>query len=86
MLFRSYQGADQSYPNSVNSQVLDGASYRPSFKRLASQTLGPENSKRALLGPAGWDDEIGSESDSNSSRGASSRGVSEGREATVAVA
>ncbi|KIP08012.1 hypothetical protein PHLGIDRAFT_35155 [Phlebiopsis gigantea 11061_1 CR5-6] len=32
------------------------ASYRPSFKRLASQTLGPPNAKRALLGPAGWDD------------------------------
>ncbi|KAI0346212.1 hypothetical protein BDW22DRAFT_730994 [Trametopsis cervina] len=31
-------------------------SYRPSFKRLASQTLGPTNNKRALLGPAGWDD------------------------------
>ncbi|GBE90036.1 transcription factor Gf.BMR1 [Sparassis crispa] len=31
--------------------------YRPSFKRLASQTLGPECAKRALLGPAGWDDE-----------------------------
>ncbi|TFK93844.1 hypothetical protein K466DRAFT_510997 [Polyporus arcularius HHB13444] len=29
--------------------------YRPSFKRLASQTLGPPNAKRALLGPAGWD-------------------------------
>ncbi|KAH9925499.1 uncharacterized protein B0H18DRAFT_1008747 [Fomitopsis serialis] len=33
------------------------SSYRPSFKRLASQTLGPENTKRALLGPAGWDDD-----------------------------
>ncbi|KAH9846457.1 hypothetical protein C2E23DRAFT_864003 [Lenzites betulinus] len=29
--------------------------YRPSFKRIASQTLGPDNAKRALLGPAGWD-------------------------------
>lgn len=29
--------------------------YRPSFKRLASQTLGPPNAKRALLGPAGCD-------------------------------
>ena len=29
--------------------------YRPSFKRIASQTLGPANTKRALLGPAGWD-------------------------------
>ncbi|KAI0833878.1 hypothetical protein BC628DRAFT_1414591 [Trametes gibbosa] len=28
---------------------------RPSFKRIASQTLGPNNAKRALLGPAGWD-------------------------------
>ena len=34
----------------------DSAAYRPSFKRLASQTLGPPNAKRALLGPAGWDD------------------------------
>ena len=33
------------------------SSYRPSFKRLASQTLGPEHTKRALLGPAGWDDD-----------------------------
>lgn len=32
-------------------------SYRPSFKRLASQTLGPDNAKRALLGPAGWEEE-----------------------------
>ncbi|KAH9926520.1 hypothetical protein B0H21DRAFT_700761 [Amylocystis lapponica] len=40
----------------------DGASpYRPSFKRLASQTLGPENSKRALLGPAGWEDDEGAD-------------------------
>ncbi|KAI1792062.1 hypothetical protein LXA43DRAFT_1181245 [Ganoderma leucocontextum] len=31
------------------------AAYRPSFKRIASQTLGPTNTKRALLGPAGWD-------------------------------
>ncbi|KAL4243752.1 hypothetical protein ABKN59_011035 [Abortiporus biennis] len=30
--------------------------YRPSFKRLASQTLGPDNAKRALLGPAGWEE------------------------------
>lgn len=36
-------------------------SYRPSFKRLASQTLGPANTKRALLGPAGWDDRDPSE-------------------------
>ncbi|PIL28382.1 hypothetical protein GSI_09533 [Ganoderma sinense ZZ0214-1] len=32
-----------------------GAGYRPSFKRIASQTLGPASAKRALLGPAGWD-------------------------------
>jgi hypothetical protein len=36
-------------------------SYRPKFKRLASQTLGPSNTKRALLGPAGWDDRETSE-------------------------
>ncbi|RPD55028.1 hypothetical protein L227DRAFT_332810 [Lentinus tigrinus ALCF2SS1-6] len=40
-------------------QTSSSASFRPSFKRLASQTLGPANAKRALLGPAGWDhDEV----------------------------
>ncbi|KAI0761560.1 hypothetical protein BD413DRAFT_616939 [Trametes elegans] len=34
-----------------------GSTYRPSFKRIASQTLGPDNAKRALLAPAGWDEE-----------------------------
>jgi len=38
--------------------IESDSSYRPSFKRLASQTLGPENTKRALLGPAGWDDDV----------------------------
>ncbi|KAI0951472.1 hypothetical protein AcW1_008507 [Taiwanofungus camphoratus] len=41
----------------------DASSYRPSFKRLASQTLGPEHSKRALLGPAGWDEDAVDEGD-----------------------
>ncbi|EMD33339.1 hypothetical protein CERSUDRAFT_117959 [Gelatoporia subvermispora B] len=40
----------------------ESSSYRPSFKRLASQTLGPENSKRALLGPAGWEDIVDDDS------------------------
>ncbi|KZT65883.1 hypothetical protein DAEQUDRAFT_493615 [Daedalea quercina L-15889] len=39
------------------------SSYRPSFKRLASQTLGPEHTKRALLGPAGWDDDAADDDD-----------------------
>lgn len=39
------------------------SSYRPSFKRLASQTLGPEHTKRALLGPAGWDDDAAEDED-----------------------
>lgn len=82
-----YPGSKHDYANSASSQGSSAAAYRPSFKRLASQTLGPENSKRALLGPAGWDDEIdvASEEDENSSRGTSSRGASEGREATVVV-
>lgn len=44
--------------SSVGAESDSGAStsFRPSFKRLASQTLGPPNTKRALLGPAGWDD------------------------------
>ncbi|EIW58041.1 uncharacterized protein TRAVEDRAFT_29876 [Trametes versicolor FP-101664 SS1] len=37
--------------------------YRPSFKRIASQTLGPDNAKRALLGPAGWDHDEEDEDD-----------------------
>ncbi|CDO77966.1 hypothetical protein BN946_scf184607.g1 [Trametes cinnabarina] len=36
-------------------ETYGGSTYRPSFKRIASQTLGPDNAKRALLGPAGWD-------------------------------
>jgi hypothetical protein len=40
----------------TESDSATSPSYRPSFKRLASQTLGPANAKRALLGPAGWDD------------------------------
>ncbi|KAK7691157.1 hypothetical protein QCA50_006260 [Cerrena zonata] len=83
-----------SHPNSSASPELHyspvdheyAGSARPTFKRLASQTLGPEHAKRALLGPAGWDEEVVSEEDDNSSRGTSSRGASEGREATVAVA
>ncbi|KAH9937888.1 uncharacterized protein BXZ73DRAFT_44744, partial [Epithele typhae] len=36
---------------------LTEAGLRPSFKRGASQTLGPPNAKRALLNPAGWEEE-----------------------------
>lgn len=39
-----------------SSNPAGSMAYRPSFKRLASQTLAPDNAKRALLGPAGWDD------------------------------
>ncbi|THH31199.1 hypothetical protein EUX98_g2965 [Antrodiella citrinella] len=38
------------------SPELGHVAYRPSFKRLASQTLVPEHAKRASLGPAGWDE------------------------------
>lgn len=41
-------------PHMVNDPQ---AGCRPSFKRLASQSLGPDNAKRALLGPAGWEDD-----------------------------
>ncbi|OCH86065.1 hypothetical protein OBBRIDRAFT_814777 [Obba rivulosa] len=50
------------------SETEDSGVYRPSFKRLASQTLGPENSKRALLGPAGWEDVLDDESDEEDMR------------------
>ncbi|KAL7279492.1 hypothetical protein ACG7TL_007335 [Trametes sanguinea] len=46
----------QSQSMQMPSQdAYGGSAYRPSFKRIASQTLGPDNAKRALLGPAGWD-------------------------------
>ena len=56
-------GSEHGAPSAPDSQVqasgagsyLSAPTYRPSFKRIASQTLGPENAKRALLGPAGWD-------------------------------
>lgn len=41
---------------SVDDSVQSGFELRPSFKRLASHTLCPENSKRAFFG---YDDEIG---------------------------
>lgn len=52
------QSSESPRESSVGAESDSGvsASYRPSFKRLASQTLGPVNAKRALLGPAGWDD------------------------------
>ncbi|PSS05474.1 hypothetical protein PHLCEN_2v3756 [Hermanssonia centrifuga] len=54
-----HQASSESPRESSVGAESDSAasSYRPSFKRLASQTLGPVNSKRALLGPAGWDDD-----------------------------
>ncbi|KAI0750292.1 hypothetical protein C8Q80DRAFT_1270012 [Daedaleopsis nitida] len=45
------------HANTSSATYLSAPSYRPSFKRIASQTLGPEHAKRALLGPAGWDHE-----------------------------
>ncbi|EKM57778.1 uncharacterized protein PHACADRAFT_251618 [Phanerochaete carnosa HHB-10118-sp] len=60
--YRMHQQAEPSSDSPRESSVgadsdsAASASYRPSFKRLASQTLGPPNAKRALLGPAGWDD------------------------------
>ncbi|CAL1715925.1 unnamed protein product [Somion occarium] len=84
------QGLEHDYTNSGAPPSHPSISpYRPSFKRLASQTLGPENPKRALLGPAGWDDhdhddgdgDLGSEEDEGSLPGSlrgDSRGVSEG--------
>ncbi|TBU37280.1 hypothetical protein BD309DRAFT_984396 [Dichomitus squalens] len=49
------QSSYQPAPPQPNDYAA--ATYRPSFKRIASQTLGPANTKRALLGPAGWDHE-----------------------------
>ncbi|KAI8995699.1 hypothetical protein BD414DRAFT_520908 [Trametes punicea] len=51
------QHHSQSQSQLQMSQDAHGSTYRPSFKRIASQTLGPDNAKRALLGPAGWDRE-----------------------------
>ena len=50
------QSSESPRESSAGAESDSAASYRPSFKRLASQTLGPPNAKRALLGPAGWDD------------------------------
>lgn len=52
-----------------------GAS-RPSFKRIASQTLGPEHAKRALLGPAGWDhEEVEEEEEEEQEQGVAGEGT-----------
>ncbi|KAI0350424.1 hypothetical protein OH77DRAFT_1463778 [Trametes cingulata] len=59
-------GRPHSHSHHSQSQSQDGygaPTYRPSFKRIASQTLGPDNAKRALLGPAGWDHEEEDEDD-----------------------
>ena len=60
--FGGEQGAHAQADNQGQSAAADAAAsymaqqtFRPGFKRLASQTLGPPNAKRALLGPAGWD-------------------------------
>lgn len=45
-----------TFPTTASMVSGEATAYRPSFKRLASQTLAPDNAKRALLGPAGWDD------------------------------
>lgn len=62
------------------------SSYRPSFKRLASQTLGPENTKRALLGPAGWDDDVVDDDDDDDGDYAQRRSISSGLEVDQAYA
>ncbi|KAI0071954.1 hypothetical protein K474DRAFT_478664 [Panus rudis PR-1116 ss-1] len=69
-----------------SSSVVEGKSaslspsYRPSFKRLASQTLGPEGGpKRALLGPAGWDEEEEEEEDEQHSQHAQRPSSSSGQ-------
>ena len=61
--FGGEQGAHGQADNQGQGAAADAAAsymaqqtFRPGFKRLASQTLGPANAKRALLGPAGWDD------------------------------
>jgi hypothetical protein len=41
--------ATSSRPSSADSDESDKGAARPSFKRLPSTTLGPPNSKRALL-------------------------------------
>ncbi|KAF9526391.1 hypothetical protein CPB83DRAFT_467138 [Crepidotus variabilis] len=53
----SYNPHDESPPSltnsrdtSVDSDTASDAELRPSFKRLPSQTLGPDNAKRAFLG------------------------------------
>ncbi|EPS93659.1 hypothetical protein FOMPIDRAFT_1026454 [Fomitopsis schrenkii] len=64
---RPLQSGSQSHTSMAAVGSDAGAdsdsSCRPSFKRLASQTLGPEHTKRALLGPAGWDDDAAEEDD-----------------------
>ncbi|KZT06104.1 uncharacterized protein LAESUDRAFT_743565 [Laetiporus sulphureus 93-53] len=75
----SQSGPSGMRPPSVASSTVVGSdaghdfdpSFRPSFKRLASQTLGPENSKRALLGPAGWDDDARQSLSTSTERGSS---------------
>lgn len=66
----SHGSSESPREGSVDEGSNDGSSmsggsswFRPTFKRLASQTLGPANAKRATLGPAGWDDEAVEEDD-----------------------
>ena len=49
------QGQGQGAAADAAASYMAQQTFRPGFKRLASQTLGPPNAKRALLGPAGWD-------------------------------
>lgn len=59
------QQLPQALPQAQQSQAnaYSPMQYRPSFKRIASQTLGPEHTKRALLVPAGWDHDEDEEED-----------------------
>ncbi|OSX59143.1 hypothetical protein POSPLADRAFT_1071323 [Postia placenta MAD-698-R-SB12] len=90
----SQSGCQGMRPPSVASSTAVGSdtgaesdsSYRPSFKRLASQTLGPENTKRALLGPAGWDDDVVDDDDDDDGDYAQRRSISSGLEVDQAYA
>jgi hypothetical protein len=56
----------------LRGRVSEHDALRPSFKRLASQTLGPESSKRAQLshdeGDGDWDEDDGDSSPNSYTR------------------
>ena len=65
------------------AQAADAA-FRPSFKRLASQSLGPDNAKRALLGPAGWDYDVAEDEESERASPAGEESEDERRDVRMA--